>query len=592
MDKLKGLTDPPAHAWLVVANHRLAERDYPKACNAFRKALASVPPEDQPETARGLASCYLAMKKRSLALKVANAALENFPDDTELKMVKASALLALHQTNQAAELLRELLDNAPDHQRARRLLASALKQSGLLEEAYAEVGKLLDGQTVAPESRALAANILAQMKREPEAWEVLNPALETAPKRPAFAGAFAVLARKTDRAPQAAEALRAIIEEQMAAGVPEHELADELMQLAQVLDAFGESAESMECILRAKSHTEDTSNHAGLAKLIESLCQTYSPEAAALMPVSTVANKTRPIFIVGLPRSGTSLLEQILGCHPEVFPCGELGFMGQIVKRIDREAREGKHGDAGFPGCFASMNPGELDALAEEYLRGVSGLRGMPEPLPPNITDKMPYNYLYCGIILQVFPEARIHYARRNPLDNLLSCFQQNFVSRFAFMVNLQDLGFLFAWHDRMMRQFQQSFPDRIREVRYERVVADTEGEVRGILDWLGLPWDEACLRYYESGRVVQTASWDQATRPIYPSSVGRYRKYLEAMKPTVATLGAKLAADHLSIRDGKVVPDPVVPEPLPDDYPHPLPWRDGGEATVQACEPTEITTD
>jgi tetratricopeptide (TPR) repeat protein len=237
-----------------------------------------------------------------------------------------------------------------------------------------------------------------------------------------------------------------------------------------------------------------------------------------------------PIFIVGMPRSGTTLTEQILSSHPQVFGAGELGDMNRILHHLVRLA--GK--DSEYPDALKNLDAEVLDAVGNRFL---DNLRAY-DPDVRHVTDKMPHNFMHLGLIAYLLPKARIVHCRRNPLDNCISIFFQNFKGEHAYKWDLGDLGDYYRLYERLMQHWEQVLPNPMFEVRYEEMVANQEELSRRLIEFCGLEWDDACLEFYKSERSVKTASHWQVRQPIYQSSAERWRRYEDHIGPLVEALG------------------------------------------------------
>ncbi|HXW29310.1 MAG TPA: tetratricopeptide repeat protein, partial [Xanthobacteraceae bacterium] len=233
-----------------------------------------------------------------------------------------------------------------------------------------------------------------------------------------------------------------------------------------------------------------------------------------------------PIFILGMPRSGTTLVEQILASHPQVFGGGELELLPRLVARGgDRSGVEVE---------VAGLGAATVRHLATEYLAGLRALA----PAATRITDKMPANFALVGFIHLALPEARIIHVRRNPIDTCLSCFSTLFTRGHPYTYDLAELGRYYRAYQAMMEHWQKALPAAvILDVSYEDVVADVNAQARRMLEHCGLPWDDVCLAFFETQRAVSTASAAQVRRPVYDTSVGRWRAYQSALQPLLQAL-------------------------------------------------------
>jgi Flp pilus assembly protein TadD len=225
----------------------------------------------------------------------------------------------------------------------------------------------------------------------------------------------------------------------------------------------------------------------------------------------------RPLFVLGMPRSGTTLAEQILAAHPQGHGCGELTEIVSIATGIP--AQTGLR----WPQDAARLAPAWLHVRAQAWLaRAARGASADARRL----VDKQPYNFLHVGLIAMLFADARIVWCRRDPRDIALSIYSESFAPSATYATDLDDIAFVIAQQERLMRHWQAVSPLPILEFQYEAVVADAEAQMRRLIDFAGLSWDERCLRFHESGRTVQTLSRWQVRQPVHPRSVGRWRHY------------------------------------------------------------------
>jgi hypothetical protein len=240
-----------------------------------------------------------------------------------------------------------------------------------------------------------------------------------------------------------------------------------------------------------------------------------------------------PIFIIGLPRSGSTLIEQILASHSMVEGTAELPDVGRVIGSLATRFP----GEI-YPEVLHRLNAAGLRGLGEMYLertrRHRSGL--------PFFTDKMPNNFASVGLIHLMLPQAKIIDARRHPLDSCFGSFKQHFALGQTWSYDLVEIGEFYLEYRRMMRHWQQVLPGRVLEVRYENMVRDQEAETRRLLAHCGLPWEDGCLRFFETERAVRTASSEQVRQPIYRSSVNHWRHFRSQLAPLIEVLGDELA--------------------------------------------------
>ena len=233
-----------------------------------------------------------------------------------------------------------------------------------------------------------------------------------------------------------------------------------------------------------------------------------------------------PIFVFGMPRSGTTLVEQVLASHSKVFGAGELDLFEQEALRLV--------GANIFPEAIADISVNDLHRLGLGYL---ASLRNTTQSIL-RATDKRLKNYLFCGLIHLALPSARIIHTCRDPIDTCLSCFSTLFSGSHPYAYDLSELGRYYSGYAALMEHWRQVLPEGIMlDVQYEDVVADLEGQTRRILSHCGLEWEDACLTFFKTERPVRTASAVQVRRPIYQSSVGRAESYLQFLQPLIDAL-------------------------------------------------------
>ncbi len=253
---------------------------------------------------------------------------------------------------------------------------------------------------------------------------------------------------------------------------------------------------------------------------------------AAAFPASLFARlgaagdpSERPVFILGMPRSGTTLVEQILASHPQVHGGGEARHVETLVSELG----------AAYPGGIASLPAERIAALGRRYL-------AMSEPATPGarrVSDKMPNNFLHAGLIHLALPGARIIHCRRDPVDTCLSCYSKLFATGQEFSYDMAELGAYYRGYEALMAHWRAVLqPERFIEVDYEGVVEDLDGEARRLIRFCGLDWNAACLRFHESARPVRSASMNQVRRPLYRSSLGRWTTFRDELGPLLAALG------------------------------------------------------
>ena len=240
-----------------------------------------------------------------------------------------------------------------------------------------------------------------------------------------------------------------------------------------------------------------------------------------------------PVFIVGMPRSGSTLVEQVLSNHPDTFGAGEIKEFSRQMNLL----RSRFPGLPKYPQMMKKLNEAQFDLLAGNYLGKLVAL----SPQSARITDKLLTNYYFVGLLHILYPKAKIIHTRRNPVDTCLSAYTKLFKDDMPHSYDLGELGRYYRKYDELMAHWDRVLPPGVmKTVVYEDVVNDMPTMARELISFLNLPWDDACLNFHESSRPVKTASVVQVRQPVYSSSVGRYKRYGERLQPLIDALNYK----------------------------------------------------
>ena len=298
--------------------------------------------------------------------------------------------------------------------------------------------------------------------------------------------------------------------------------------LGKNLDDNGQFDEAFSAYCEANRLTRELAEEKGLyydnksiendvSNIIESFGTAFFKKAVR----SSVASDL-PVFVVGLYRSGTTLTEQILASHPEIFGAGELFNIRHLSKEI-----------LPFPSLVANLSERTLKVAAERHVKFLTSISNGT----PRVVDKHPDNIFSLGIIAMLFPNAKVIICHRDPRDNVLSCYFQAFVEGMTFSTDMRDCADRYVQTRRLAEHWRETLPLKILEVQYERLVDDLESQARRMIDFLGLEWNPVCLKFFETERIVNTPSMWQVRQPIYQTSVGRWRNYERHLAPLLGML-------------------------------------------------------
>ncbi len=423
----------------------------------------------------------------------------------------------------AVQCYREVLRLDDDHLQTHLNLGTVLLDTGRPDAALASYQNALRIDPDNRKARIGTANAHEKRGDIDAAYTLLRPLLEVTPPDVDVALAFAALCRPLGRCAEAITMMEDVLER----GDGAIDVHDQILlhfALGKLLDAAADYPRAFAHYSQGNAMSSQSFNPRGHAAYVDKLIGTYT---SSYMKAAARArcDSQRPVFIVGMLRSGTSLVEQILASHPRVFGAGELEEMDHIATGLpDRLGTT-----VPYPACVSHMKSDDCDALAQGYLEHLSTLS--PEDAI-RVTDKMPGNFLHLGLIAQLFPKARIIHCVRDPLDTCLSCFFHHFGRGLAYTNSLAHLAAFYREYRRLMAHWKRVIDLPMLEVRYETLVSDQDRVTRSLLDFCGLDWDERCLRFHDTRRVVSTASYDQVRQPLYDRSVGRWHHYAQYLAP------------------------------------------------------------
>lgn len=370
------------------------------------------------------------------------------------------------------------------------------------------------------------ADVLERMGQHARAWELLAPRVAAGQVDEDMAP---VAMRLLDQAGRTDEALG--LGQALAAHRPASPGSRRflLQLLGRLLEKRGATDAAFQAFQQAKAAEAGRFDAVAYLRDIDAVIQTFSADALARLPRARVATQL-PVFIACMPRSGSTLVEQVLHAHPLAHGAGEIAWLNQIA--ADMPARLGVA--LPYPHALASLCQADADAIAADYTRRLQALA----PAAQRVSNKHLLNVLHLGLVELLFPAARVIHIRRHPLDNGLACFMASLPAAVApWAGQLADIGLAFRQYERLMAHWRRTLSLPMLEVQYEDLVQDTEPQLRRIIDFCGLPWDERCLRFWEADRVVLTPSYDQVRQPIFHTAIDRWRRYERHLQPLIDAL-------------------------------------------------------
>lgn len=497
---------------------------------AFRQAIGEAP--DYLEPRENLAALCAVDGREAEALQWLGTVLRRDGQRRTALLQVARLQLKRGQPAAAEGALQRLLGRDGEDPDALTLLAQLRSDEEKFGEALTLLERALAADPRHDEAHHQRGVVLKSLGKLSEAEQAVRTALDCNPR---LAGAYVALGDLVDfrREEALVAAMEALLEELSARGSAGSSATIPLRYaLAKAYDDRGEHDRALGLWIaagadkRAASRFDEEANAAFFA----SIAKAFPKRLFARRPFAGVSD-ARPLFIVGMPRSGSTLVEQILSSHPAVHGAGE-------VKHWSRALAAERAADPAFPG-FPALVGGLTQAAAERIAGRYLAAVGAGAGEAARITDKLLTNIFHVGLLHLVFPEARFVHTRRDPVDTCLSAFSKLFKDEMAHSYDLGELGRYYRRYEALMAHWRKVLPPGVMlEVDYEAVVADTEGQARRLLDHAGLPWDEACLAFHRNDRPVRTASVAQVRRPIYTGSVARWRRYGDGLKPLLDALG------------------------------------------------------
>jgi tetratricopeptide (TPR) repeat protein len=486
------------------------------------------------------------------------------PEEPGALWLLASAVGMLGRWDEAEAPLRGALAAAPGFLAARSDLVRVLQRERRLREALEEVEALLAAAPDDETGLALTASLLVDVGRAGEAIKVTERLLARAPDELGLRMSHGHLLKTVGRANEAVAAYRAALRLRPSAGILWWSLAnlktvalseEDMAEIGRLLGdrslqpydrlhlhfALGKA-------LADAGRPAEAFEHYAAGNRVRRAQAPHNADAVTRFVARSEALFTRdffaaragqgcpapdPIFIIGMPRSGSTLVEQILASHPEVEGTMELPDLPHLAERVARDP-------AGYPGALAERDAEALSALGQAYLDATRIQRRTDRPF---FIDKLPANWRHVGLIQLILPNAKIVDVRRHPLACGFSLFTQQFERGQEFAYDLGDIGFYYRDYVRLMAHFERVLPGRVQRVVYEALVEAPEAGVRALLAGLGLPFDPACLAFHETRREVHTPSAEQVRRPINREGLERWRAFEPWLGPLKTALGPVLDA-------------------------------------------------
>jgi tetratricopeptide (TPR) repeat protein len=513
---------------LLQAQNKLEEAEH-----ALRKAIQQNP--RYVEAHNNLASLYVAQQKDVEALRILGEALKFAPTNVQTLLITARVQLRRNAHQAAEQASRAALKQEPDNAEALTILGQILHETDRYDEALENLERAVEANPNNPEALNFYGVALKSMGRLDEAREHILDALR---RNHMMYGAYANLSDLVDFSKGEGEELFNRMDAIF--GKARNPEAGHLLALhfayAKALDDRGEHERALQHYVtggrmkRAQLEYKESDTHG----FFDSIRDAFPKEVFENRKFAGL-DDDRPVFIVGMPRSGSTLVEQILSSHPDVYGAGEVKYLSIALGRLrDRFPSLPK-----YPEMMAKITPAQLDIAGKNYQQTLSQGAGDAK----RITDKLLTNYFFLGLINLMFPNAKVINTMRDPVDTCLSGFTKLFKDDMPHSYDLGELGRYYGKYRELMEHWHKVLPEGfLTTVVYEDVVADTEKEARRLIEFLGLPWNDKCVEFHKSDRPVKTASVAQVRKPIYKTSVKRWKKYGAGLQPLVDAIEGNAA--------------------------------------------------
>ncbi|RAK64789.1 tetratricopeptide repeat-containing sulfotransferase family protein [Phenylobacterium kunshanense] len=516
---------------LVAAATALSENRLAAAEQTLRAVLRERPTDVA--AIRMLAETGMRLGRYDDAEKLLARCVELAPGFAAARHNYATVLYRHNKPEAAIAELDRLLAEDPENPAYLNLKAAALGRIGEYEQAIAHYARVLRRHSGHPKTWMSYGHALKTVGRQAEAVEAYRKSLTLAPELGEAWWSLANL--KTVRFSEAD--VGAMVGQLVRTDLGREDRFHLHFALGKALEDAGRWAESFDHYARGNAlRREDLAYEAEETSLHVRRSRALFASDFFKARAGRGCQAPDPIFVIGLPRSGSTLVEQILSSHSQVEGTQELPDIVAMARRLGGRARKSSGGV--YPDMLSGLEAKELEALGEEYLARAQVHRKLGRPY---FIDKMPNNWAHVGLICLILPNAKIIDARRHPLGCGFSGFKQHFARGQGFTYDLTDLGRYYADYVALMAHFDEILPGRVHRVIYEEMVADPEGQTRALLAHCGLPFEEACLRFYENDRAVRTASSEQVRRPIFTDAADHWRNYEPWLGPLKAALGPVL---------------------------------------------------
>jgi tetratricopeptide (TPR) repeat protein len=562
LQKAVSLDPAYSEAWCSLGNQLQLAGNHAASVKALQSHLATSTPHPELITAAD----HVQKGELAKAEPLVRGVLKQHPADVSAMRLLADIGIKVGQYQDARHLLERALELAPDYHLARNNYAIALLRSQQLSEALAQVDILLKREPDNPNHLILKGSILVRMGDHPPALTIYEKVLKDYPHQARAQMNYGHALKTVGRLEDSIAAYRAAIELSPTMGEAYWSLAnlktfrfsdDDIAGMRTAVTSEGGDADDQSHLgfalgkaLEDRKDYEESFRYYKRGNAIRRINHPFKAKQNmynAARQVNTCDTEffaarqgfgcpaPDPIFVVGLPRAGSTLLEQILASHSTVEGTAELPDIIAISRRLGGKKRDNPA--SRYPEILTELTADQARELGEGYLASTRIQRSDT----PFFIDKMPNNFLHIGLIHLILPNAKIIDARRHPMAGCFAGFKQLFAQGQTFTYDLADVGHYYRNYVRVMDHWDAVLPGRVLRVQYEEMVADADNQIRRLLDYCELPFEEQCLRFYETDRAIRTPSSEQVRQPIFTEGLEQWRNYESHLNPLKKALGPLL---------------------------------------------------
>ncbi len=499
---------------------------FEEACAELKEASGIAP--ENTDLMVQLAGLLFKRERYAAALVVLLKAAGTDPENLNIQNLLVRAYSEVGQHDKAREIIEKALEKRPNSPSCLLTRAVIHSNTDNFTRAEEDLKKVVEGLPGSAEAWGLLGHIFILTGRMEEAVKALERAAELNPA--ALAGL--INARSFPDDPGIVERMSGFANNPIMHREPRAAMGFALASLFENQEKFDQA---FDWVKKANSMIWETISYdqESWHQYINQLREIFIPDIFHKFTGQGASSK-RPLFIVGMPRSGTTLTEQILSSHPDVFGAGELGFLSSITWLMPQVIKT----DNPYPYCMHLFQKWMAKHAATYYFKKIDKMNGAAA----RVADKMPHNFLHLGLIAIIFPNAKIIHVKRDPRDVAVSNYFTNFKHKYrglSYAFDLTAIGHMINDYLRMMDHWRAVLPVPVLEIQYEDLIANPEEKIRNLISFVDLEWDDIVLEFYKTSRPVKTASAWQVRQPMYTSSIGRWKKYEKFLGPFLEVTGA-----------------------------------------------------